>query len=77
LANVGESGESLQNGLANVGKSGESRICLKNAILRVQVLAKSTEILASTGTCKIPARVAIAYFIHNVYGRALSLNILL
>jgi hypothetical protein len=33
LANVSESGESVQHGLANVGKSGESDTFLKKAIL--------------------------------------------
>jgi hypothetical protein len=33
MANVCESGESLENVMANVGKSGESRIFPKNTIL--------------------------------------------
>ncbi len=33
LANVGESGESVQHGLANIGESGESRIFLKTVVL--------------------------------------------
>jgi hypothetical protein len=33
LANLGESGESAQHGLANVGESREYRIFLKTAVL--------------------------------------------
>jgi hypothetical protein len=56
LANVGTSGESLQNVSADVG---ESRIFPKNAILaNARVLAKSAEILASTR--KIRAGIANA-----------------
>ena len=48
LANVGESGESSQHGLANVGESGESRTFPNKAILANLSLAKSGNFLAST-----------------------------